>query len=969
MNKILILLLFCILLAGKGYSQFAADLAGYPPVTTGWIIGGNATVVDSTVQLTSSAGNESGYVFYDSVVNLTTCAQFTVDFDFKIVPSAFSTVADGIAFWYISNPPSGFILGGGIGLPSNPDGLILIQDTYDNDATPNNPLETLLYYDGTVPQYTEGSATGVLAPIVPNQSFIDDGSWHHCKLDYNAGNINVYYNYSTTPSLTGFYSISIAGYFGFSSSTGASYSTQSVKNIHITAVGVSILPTVTSPLTLCQNSVAAPLSATGTGPFHWYTTDTATVISLPGAPTPNTSVPGTTTYYVRQGVGVCISQPDSIQVIVTAQPAPPVIGGTTVYCSGDAATALTATGTTGSILWYTAATGGAGSATAITPATATAGTTTYWATQTIGGCESQRASITVTVNPTPVAPVISGTSVYCQYATYIPPTTVGTNVLWYTTSTGGGASTTPATINTALTGTYNIYASQSELGCVSPRGSLTITVNQQPPYPVITDNPDVYCPGQAFVPFTIVSGTGVLWYTTATGGAGIPTAPILGTSTPGTYTVWASQTIAGCEGDRTPVSIIVQDSLTTGFDAVVKYGCIADTIAFTNTSIGATGYSWVFGDGLSSIAKDPTHVYVLQAIDTVKMYANAGSCIDSTIKYFSLVHPLRAAFTADSVVLCQGKTVTFTNTSIGTLPTYLWNFGDGNTDTAFNTSHLYPHTGVYNSYVVVTDFIPCHDTAFLQISVDTISPIHILVTDSVLCRSTSTTLTGKYSGIGNVGIVWNFGNGDSIKNVNPVSYGFETVGTYTVTATAIYRACRDTSASRVITIVPAPSIYLGPDTTICKGSQPLTLADKINTESTGASWVWNTGETTPAITVVAPGTYSATVRIGGCEAVATVKVSDDCYINIPNVFTPNADGLNDYFFPRELLTSGLVTFKMNIYNRWGESIFESTTLDGRGWDGKFNSKDQPEGVYVYVIDVTFKDGQKEHHQGNVTLLR
>jgi len=50
-------------------------------------------------------------------------------------------------------------------------------------------------------------------------------------------------------------------------------------------------------------------------------------------------------------------------------------------------------------------------------------------------------------------------------------------------------------------------------------------------------------------------------------------------------------------------------------------------------------------------------------------------------------------------------------------------------------------------------------------------------------------------------------------------------------------------------------------------------------------------------------------------------------------------------------------------------IFETTNTDGRGWDGKYNDLAQPGGVYVYLIEATFKDGQVEHHQGNVTLLR
>ena len=111
------------------------------------------------------------------------------------------------------------------------------------------------------------------------------------------------------------------------------------------------------------------------------------------------------------------------------------------------------------------------------------------------------------------------------------------------------------------------------------------------------------------------------------------------------------------------------------------------------------------------------------------------------------------------------------------------------------------------------------------------------------------------------------------------------------------------------------------------------------------------------------------VDINGCSSIDTIWVQNDCYINIPNVFTPNGDGLNDYFFPREYLTKGLTSFSMDIYNRWGQLIFQTNSIDGKGWDGKLNDVPQPVGVYVYVINATFKDGQKEHHQGNVSLLR
>ena len=170
MKKIILLALLCSCFCGNVSAQFSATLAGYPLVTTGWNVGGDAVVVDSTIRLTPSSTTQTGYVYYNTPVNLTTCAQFTVDFDFKIVASPGTAVADGIAFWYISNPPSGFITGGGIGLPTYPDGLIMIMDTYNNDGpADNNPLETLLGYNGTIAGYTEGSAAGVLCPVNGDQ--------------------------------------------------------------------------------------------------------------------------------------------------------------------------------------------------------------------------------------------------------------------------------------------------------------------------------------------------------------------------------------------------------------------------------------------------------------------------------------------------------------------------------------------------------------------------------------------------------------------------------------------------------------------------------------------------------------------------------------------------------------------------------------------------------------------------------
>jgi gliding motility-associated-like protein len=192
---------------------------------------------------------------------------------------------------------------------------------------------------------------------------------------------------------------------------------------------------------------------------------------------------------------------------------------------------------------------------------------------------------------------------------------------------------------------------------------------------------------------------------------------------------------------------------------------------------------------------------------------------------------------------------------------------------------------------------------------------------------------------------------------------------FTVSLEAFYRVCPDTSATRQIVVFGYPNVNVGPDTSICVGSNAVELIDNNNAGNPAASWLWSTGATTPDILVAEPGIYYVTVKIDGCEASDTVTVQNGCYLDIPNAFTPNGDGVNDYFLPRPTLGKGLATFSMSIFNRWGELIFQTSNTEGRGWDGRFNDVMQPVGVYIYVIDATFIDGEKEHHQGNVTLLQ
>lgn len=516
-------------------------------------------------------------------------------------------------------------------------------------------------------------------------------------------------------------------------------------------------------------------------------------------------------------------------------------------------------------------------------------------------------------------------------------------------------------------------------GCTTtPAGPFVIISPTPPPANIVSSvNPTKcgYCDGSIKLKSVIPLSLDSVYYNfNGSPGITIPTTALPDSSIilfglcAGSYSSFKVRT-GNCLYDVTGVAFLNAPPINIGFDTTVHYGCVQDTVFFINSSTPASElqYVWSFGDGTSDTARNPKHAFP-QGTYTVTLTITNGACTRTSSMVVPLIHPLDAVFSASPVLLCQRGPVTFTNTSVGTSNTYKWYFGNGATDVVSDPVYTYTNTGIYNAMLVATDFIGCHDTAIVPIEVDSIAAIKVDVTDTIFCGGSYVTFTGKYTGIGNIGVTWLFSPGDSILNVNPVIRAFDP-GTYTITATPHFRLCRDSSVSRVITVLPQPHIDLGPDTSICAGSAALIIRDVSNSSNPGARWRWNSGATGSSITVVAPDKYWVTVSINSCIVSDTIDVESDCYIHIPNVFSPNDDGINDYFFPRTLLSRGLTQFHMVIYNRWGEEVFESRSLDGAGWNGGYKGVLQPEGVYVYVIDAVFKDGQKEHHQGNVTLLR
>jgi len=156
------------------------------------------------------------------------------------------------------------------------------------------------------------------------------------------------------------------------------------------------------------------------------------------------------------------------------------------------------------------------------------------------------------------------------------------------------------------------------------------------------------------------------------------------------------------------------------------------------------------------------------------------------------------------------------------------------------------------------------------------------------------------------------------------------------------------------------SVDLGNDTAICKGE---TIA--LDASTSNASYLWQDNSTDSTFNVTKQGRYWVQVTVNKCSATDTILISEeDCEIllRMPNVFTPNGDGINDLFTP--IVSKGIVSMHTIIYNRWGERLFE-TNIPRVGWSAKSVS----DGVYFWTIYYTDIKGLNNKLSGYVTVLK
>lgn len=368
---------------------------------------------------------------------------------------------------------------------------------------------------------------------------------------------------------------------------------------------------------------------------------------------------------------------------------------------------------------------------------------------------------------------------------------------------------------------------------------------------------------------------------------------------------------------------------------------IGTSIILTTANFNAgpgTTYLWSTGATTPSI--------IVHQPDTYSVTVTyAGNCVvvDTIIVYCN-VKPLYSI----GDCICHGDSTGWINMTItDTVGTYqaIWSNGAQQLNVSGLTAGQYI-VNIYGS-------TGCNGKDTLWVNEP--PPIILPLNDTSFCEDTTGVLLDATNGY--VHYFWNGQPGGSTL--------FVTQPDTIVVVVEDAKGCRNTPDTIVVTIDTIPFIWLGDDAEICLGDL-LVLTPGPGFDN----YWWQDGSTGQQFHATQGGVYYVTIRHRTCYNSDTIFLFD-CppEIIFPNVFTPNGDGSNDFFFP---VHQNIIKYQLIIYNRWGGIVFESKDPNHR-WDGTTNGQPCPTGTYFFAVDYAGfgqrETGGSKIHRGVVTLLR
>lgn len=757
---------------------------------------------------------------------------------------------------------------------------------------------------------------------------------------------------SSTTLMTGTYTVLVS----FGSCTATATTSLTVNNLPTPAA------TNTGPYcpgNTVQLNVGAFTTYTWSGPGAYSSSAQNPSITL--ATTANS---GVYTASVTDANG-CVN---SSTTNVTVNPTPtPVIGSNSPVCLNNAIN-LTAGGATS----YTWSGPGSFISTIQNPTITSAAPTNagvYSLTVSVLSC-TNTATVNVVVNsPTTSA---TGGGPYCAGATIQLTTPVASSYTWTGPAgfTSGLQNPTIASSTTLMTGNYTVLVTSG--GCTAT-ASTSLTVNALP-VPVLNNNSPV-CVGKDVV-FSASGGSVYAWagpggYNSA---AQNPTISAAAVAQSGTYTL----TVADANNC---VNTAVTQVTVNASPVVAASG--ATVCENANAQLGANGgvfYSWSGPGGYTSAQQNPliTNAALSDAGQYSVLITDANTCTNTAIATLQ-VNAAAVPQMASNGPICA-QSILQLNATGGNQ--YAWTGPNGFVSAVQNPSFVATSTAVSGVYQVSVNLNGgCGGTATLNVVVN---PLPVLVLTSgpnkgcaPLCINYIIQSTPTASAV-----AWNFGNGATGSGMSPTTC-FTSDGIYSITSTVTDINGCISSATSSAEVYPKPVADF-----VTSPVKPIENLDEVSFTDLShgtpiVDWNWymglgaplqyTTSSQNPYYTYQEAGNYPVVLVVKsdkGCidTLIKIVSVVEDFGIWVPNAFTPNGDGVNDYFSAKGF---GIVKFQMQIFDRWGESIFFSDNIQ-TPWMGNFQGKGDAicqDDVYVWKIKVSGPNGKPKEMVGHVTLLK
>ncbi len=402
--------------------------------------------------------------------------------------------------------------------------------------------------------------------------------------------------------------------------------------------------------------------------------------------------------------------------------------------------------------------------------------------------------------------------------------------------------------------------------------------------------------------------------------------------------------LSPCPGDTVLFIVIVAPADSAIFPVTVagNPSCEGTPVGFTADTLlagPAASYEW-FVNGNPAGTNSYVFSYVPADRDLVQCKVISGIfCTPGNVEYsqvflISVLQkvPVSVVITYSPDPLCSGDTVYFSATpqNGGQAPQYQWWVNGISMGAGLSDFSYVPANGDQVICMLTSDYFcvlntEAYDTLQVNISEE------LKVIDTLLCYGTPYFAEGAWQTVPGI-------YHDTLNS--PVS-------------------CVRYLETR-LSYKPKVPVELGPDRVFC--GDPIILDATLP----GGIYVWQDSSANPVYQVTATGDYWVTVTYEGCSATDSVRILDcPAQLWFPDAFTPNGDGLNDTFHPKGF---GVEKFSMKIFNRWGEMVFSTESLEP-GWDGTCGSEPCPAGNYVYTAIYEGADGSKVQAKGTLSLIR